>query len=240
MIPLAKLRRDQTGGAISLWVVLMVPVAAFAAVVAMAGPQRMAAESSMEEAAADLATLAVTLRDGRADWVNSQRNQQEGAIEGFLPDCPGIGLPPPSNPAYQKYVDQQKNLQEVCGLLLGDNTGAGIAKGYLRRDLGNLGINTSSWEGFYSDSILKTQACKLSADPNSAETRQAVYVAVAADWEDGGWAAAQTWPDGVRLGDELVARLNQERSSTPNIAPCNPKDFNPPPDSKPPRTVFSD
>ena len=231
-------RRGQQGGAISLWVVLMVPVAAFAAVVAMAGPQRMAAESSMEEAAADLATLAVTLRDGRADSTNSQRNQKEGAIEGFLPDCPQIQIPAtvlPGTPEYTQYQTQQAELQNVCGLLLGDGSGTGEA--YLRRDLGNLGINTSSWEGFYSDSILKTEACKLTTDPNSAETRQAIYVALAADWEDGGWAAAQAWPGGVRFGDELVARLNQEHSDSTTTS-CDPDDFTPPPKSEPPRTAF--
>ena len=72
-------RRDQTGGAISLWVVLMTPVAAFAAVVAMAGPQRLAAESSIDETAGDLAAFSVVLRDGRGEPT--------GELEGFLPDC---------------------------------------------------------------------------------------------------------------------------------------------------------
>ena len=231
-------RRGQQGGAISLWVVLMVPVAAFAAVVAMAGPQRMAAESSMEEAAADLATLAVTLRDGRADVVNIQRNQQEGTIEGFLPDCPEIQIPATviqGTPEYLRYETQQTALQDVCGLLLGDDTGGGEA--YLHRDLGSLGVNTVSWEGFYSDSILKTGPCLLSTAVKSAETRDAVYVALAADWEDGGWAAAQAWPDGVRFGDELVARLNQEHSDSTTTS-CDPDDFTPPPKSEPPRTAF--
>ena len=72
-------RDDQTGGAISLWVVLMTPIAAFAAVVAMAGPQRLAAESSIDETAADLAAFSVALRDGR--------DAKTGELEGFLPDC---------------------------------------------------------------------------------------------------------------------------------------------------------
>ena len=71
--------RDERGGAISLWVLLMVPVSAFAAVVAMAGPQRLAAESSVQEAAEDLAVFAVAWRDGQQNFV--------GPLPAFPPDC---------------------------------------------------------------------------------------------------------------------------------------------------------
>lgn len=234
-------RLDQSGGAISLWVVLMVPVAAFAAVVAMAGPQRMAAESSLEEAADDLATLAVTLRDGR--------NNPAGEIEGFLPDCPAPFL---INPSPEKIKERDQQLA-VCELLLGGDAGSG---GYLHRDLGYLGIDTNSWEGFYSHSLVprsnsplpdehrhygdslddRLDSCFIS---DRLETRNAVYVALAADWENGGWATAQAWPNGVRLGTETVARLNQKRLPwTPER--CESTDLSPPPPSDPPRTVFSD
>lgn len=226
-------RLDQSGGAISLWVVLMAPVAVFAAVVAMAGPQRMAAESSLEEAANDVAVLAVTLRDGRS--------VPAGEIEGFLPDCPALVPGDPNNP---DEVRQSGEMKEVCKLLLGDETGSGGA--YLHRDLGYLGIDTVFWEGFYSDSLDPHNArgpdwphvssCLVSG---GLETRNAVYVALAADWESGGWAAAQSWPDGERLGAEVVARLNQER--LPGTPPdCKPEELSPPPSSDPPRTVFSD
>ena len=72
-------RGDERGGAISLWVVLMVPVSAFAAVVAMAGPQRLAAESSMQDAADDLADFAVAWRDGHSTPT--------GELRAFPPDC---------------------------------------------------------------------------------------------------------------------------------------------------------
>ena len=72
-------RGDERGGAISLWVVLMVPVSAFAAVVAMAGPQRLAAESSMQDAADDLADFAVAWRDGH--------NTPTGELRAFPLDC---------------------------------------------------------------------------------------------------------------------------------------------------------
>lgn len=218
-------RLDQSGGAISLWVVLMVPVAALAAVIAMAGPQRMAAESSLEEAAHDLAAMAVTLRDAT--------NTPEGEIEGgFLPDCAAD----PDNPG----------LQEVCQMLLGDETGGG---GYLHRDLGYLGVDTIFWEGFYSDSLAPHNApsggwpdvssCLVAGASGGLETRNAVYVALAANWESGGWAAAQTWPEGARLGAETVARLNQEKLPW-TMPDCDPAELSPPPSSDPPRTVFSD
>lgn len=238
-------RLDQSGGAISLWVVLMVPVAAFAAVVAMAGPQRMAAESSLQEAAHDLGTMAVVLRDGT--------NVPEGEIEGFLPIC----------------ADDVDNpdLKAVCELLLGDETGGG---GYLHRDLGHLGIDTIFWDGFYSASLVPRDISPTPApgDPNryygdslqsrnvsclvseNLETRNAVYVALAADWESGGWAAAQAWPNGVRLGTEVVARLNQKKlpwtpapgdPPSPGVPrPCDPTKLSPRLVSGHPRTVFSD
>ena len=72
-------RSDERGGAISLWVVLMTPVSAFAAVVAMAGPQRLAAESSMQDAADDLAMFAVAWRDGH--------DMSTGELPAFPPEC---------------------------------------------------------------------------------------------------------------------------------------------------------
>ena len=70
---------DERGGAISLWVVLMVPVSAFAAVVAMAGPQRLAAESTMQDAADDLAMFTVAWREGH--------NTPTGQLRAFPPEC---------------------------------------------------------------------------------------------------------------------------------------------------------
>ena len=72
-------RGDERGGAISLWVVLMVPVSAFAAVVAMAGPQRLAAESTMQDATDDLADFAVAWREGH--------DTPTGQLRAFPPEC---------------------------------------------------------------------------------------------------------------------------------------------------------
>ncbi|MYH44331.1 MAG: hypothetical protein F4017_03235 [Acidimicrobiaceae bacterium] len=62
----------------SLWVVLLCPVSAFAAVVANAVPQRLGAESALQDAADDLAVFAVAWRDGTG---------ADGAFPAFPPDC---------------------------------------------------------------------------------------------------------------------------------------------------------
>ncbi len=71
-------RPDERGGAVSLWVVLMCPLSAFAAVVAIAGPQRLTAESSLQDAADDTAMFAVGWRDG---------TESDRALPIFPPDC---------------------------------------------------------------------------------------------------------------------------------------------------------
>ena len=220
--------RDQSGGAISLWVVLMAPVAAFAAVVAMAGPQRLAAESSMNETTIDLAAFAVALRDGR--------NIPAGKLqEVFLPDCTPLGATPPTGVLQADWDVFRAELEAVCALLLGEAS-SGTNPAYLRRDLGNLGINTSEWEGFYSDSatsVTPGTGCRVSVN---LESRNAVYVALAADWEDAGWAAAQAWPDGVRMGSEAVSRLSRSVSGSA-LPDCQ---LAPPPGAEPARITFSE
>ena len=64
-----------------MWVLLMVPVAALAATMAMAGPQRLAAEASMEDMAQDLAALVVAQR------VAEQH--PKGPLPVFPPTCSG-------------------------------------------------------------------------------------------------------------------------------------------------------
>ena len=39
--------------------------------------------------------------------------------------------------------------------------------------------------------------------------RDAVHVALAADWLYAGWAAAQVWPDGTRMAAESIGRLRR-------------------------------
>lgn len=71
--------RDCAGGAVSLWVVIMVPALALAGVAAIAVPQRMAAEATVADTAEDLATLAVVWREGES--------VERRALDAFPPDC---------------------------------------------------------------------------------------------------------------------------------------------------------
>ncbi|MDE0495833.1 MAG: hypothetical protein OXH86_00630 [Acidimicrobiaceae bacterium] len=73
------MRRDEHGAALTMWVLLMVPVATFAALVAMAGPQRLAARADVADAADDLATLAAGLRHGY--------DSPSGELSAFSMDC---------------------------------------------------------------------------------------------------------------------------------------------------------
>lgn len=71
--------RNQHGGAVSLWVVLMVPVLLALGLAAMAVPQRLAAENTVESTADDLAKMAVIWRDTTGEL--------RGPLDGFPPDC---------------------------------------------------------------------------------------------------------------------------------------------------------
>ena len=223
--------RDECGGAVSLWVVLMAPVSAFAAVVAMAGPQRMAAESSMDEAADDLAQLAVAWRDGH--------HIDDGSLPAFPPECEAstawlaaladldaeyneqdVIVQDPDTPTADRVIAEaardeadddrmterarQNRWTDACAEMFE----------WMVRDLGNLGVDVNSLRGFYSGSLtaafvtpgVTALPCKVS---ERVEVRDAVHVALSADWQDGGWAAAQVWPDGTRLGAESVGRLRR-------------------------------
>ena len=237
-------RADESGGAVSLWVVLMVPVSAFAAVVAMAGPQRLAAESSMDEAADDVAALAVAWRDGH--------RTEDGPVPAFPPSCEaspswletlanldaeyrtqdGIARDPstppadgPSAEAARDQADADRNAERVrqgrwlqaCETLFK----------WIVRDLGNLGVDVNSLRGFYSASLTtadslvtvgeKALPCRISL---RAEVRDAVHVVLAADWVHAGWAAAQVWPDGTRMGAESIGRLRRSVSNSALVELC--------------------
>ncbi|WP_419864207.1 hypothetical protein [Candidatus Poriferisodalis sp.] len=283
------MRRDERGGAVSLWVLLMVPVSAFAAVVAMAGPQRLAAESSVQDAAGDLAALAVAWRDGQGtaggpllaffgdcemltDELRSERNALGDAIRA-LPDeaAPGeeefdrlaggvraalgrLNLAPPAA------LDSQRELAYQFGRLYGAEGHVASWEAACRavtdalvRDLGNLGIDLDSLSGFYSDSLTGSgdwpsqgcfsadgvllaghtarasctaaggewlaRPCRTAAD---VAVRDAVHVALAADWRYAGWAATQVWPDGISMGAEAVGRLAQRVETPPEGSPASP------------------
>ena len=270
-------RSDERGGAISLWVVLMVPVSAFAAVVAMAGPQRLAAESSVQDAADDLADFAVVWRDGHKTPTGelpafppecAARSEQQAAdldalsdsiaalvalaaqdptdsgiatelarLDGLL-DAQhtrfGMQLPlfPATDPSalerrFDELVSRLDEWEGVCDALFEA----------LVRDLGYLGVDMGSLRGFYSDSLTESAmmmgtcfdpahtteaACNgageqwfdgLCRTSEQTVVWDAVHVALAADWQHAGWAAAQVWPDGLPMAAESVGRVSQRDDS---------------------------
>jgi hypothetical protein len=215
---------------VSLWVVLMVPISAFAAVVAMAGPQRLAAESSMREAADDMATMAVAWR--------YTHQQPTGPIPAFPPECDYDGSTQQATLAgYERArtqhiadrdsVDRSANSAEwdrLDSLRQDEDDKIAAFEGKLGewqsacedlfesvvRDLGNLGVDVASLRGFYSDSLeespLSVVPCQIS---QRIDVNDAVHVALVADWDEAGWAAAQVWPDGRRLGGESIGRRSR-------------------------------
>ena len=228
----------------SLWLVLMVPVSAFAAVVAMAGPQRLAAESSMDEAAEDLATLAVAWRDGQ----NADPDRHEGPLHAFPPECSTEDQPthldadveqariakeaadeevaavPFGQQVPQALRDEQSEADALHSELTGRRdelreewqVACVLVFESIWRDLGNLGVDMNSLRGFYSDSLVAVEGdewlpCKIS---ERVVVDGAVHVALAADWQHAGWAAAQVWPDGTRMGAESIGRLRRNVAET--------------------------
>ena len=180
--------RDERGGAVSLWVILMVPVAAFAAVAAMAGPQRLAARAGMQDAADDLATFAVAWRDGT--------NQQSGELPTFPMTCEPGAAPGgagregdlwqelsdaeaerqaatdngegPGQDAYdaaQERVDQAQAALDAYTNVSDPQAWERACKQVtdaLVRDLGRLGVASHSMSGAYSDSLSTTSLNQVS------------------------------------------------------------------------------
>ena len=99
---------------------------------------------------------------------------------------------------------------------------------WIARDLGYLGVDVNSLSGFYSDSYLYTAdsyaytegdgvLCKIS---KRVEVLDSVHVGIVADWVYAGWAAAQVWPDGTRMGAESISRLRRNVSDSIQTETC--------------------
>ena len=193
--------RGESGGAISLWVLLMVPVSGFAAVVAMAGPQRVSAESTMQDAADDLAMLAVAWRDGQG--INPD-DMEAGPLYAFPPECSTDAQPTHYDPRIEFHESEVEKYQaQIDGLPSGDPLIPGlqllldaeqvlldpllISRIALRedwrkacdllfeslfRDLGYLGVDMNSLRGFYSDSL------SMSSQPEKPQCLSSEYILV--------------------------------------------------------------
>lgn len=210
----ARPARDERGAALTLWVLLMTPVAAIAAVIALAGPQRLAARTSMQDAADDLALMTAAWRDGEGEPT--------GALAGFSMEC-----------EFTAADEQQQLTLPVTGELyqeLQRKRACSQLVDAVMRDLGTAGVATHALAGTYSASLKHTDIdaaessdtfTRVGWNPGDAERAHpcalssqvvvydAVHVAIVGDWTDAGWAAAQVWPDGARLGAESIGRLAQ-------------------------------
>ncbi|WP_420446146.1 hypothetical protein [Candidatus Poriferisodalis sp.] len=209
----------------SLWVVLMVPVSAFAALVALAGPQRIAAESTMQEATDDLAEFAAVWRIGN--------DQAGGALPAFPPECArdesqrqvvqdeidrlqGLVENPLTDPNNVPQLEADRDA-EVAKLTNWDARWDDVEAmcdmffESVVRDLGYLGVEVGSVRGFYSDSLLSAE--ELPCRAGSVVVLDAVYVALAADWANAGWASAQVWPGGMRVAAASIGRASRATDS---------------------------
>ncbi|WP_419853877.1 hypothetical protein [Candidatus Poriferisodalis sp.] len=188
---------DETGGAVTLLVMLMVPVCVLAAVVAAAVPRRIAAQASADSAAANLASLA-------AGWRDAQ-GRDHGRIGWFPPDCD----PAPDRAASQAPEALDADLQSACETLARS----------LLADLGARGFDESAIAGFYSSAYTTSTGSTAHSDAHPASLlcraggraviADAAHVALAADWGTRDWATAHVWPDGITIRSEAIGRITR-------------------------------
>ena len=185
-------RLDRTGGAVTLLVMLMVPVCVLAAVAAAAVPRRLAAEAAVDSAADNLATLAVAWRDAQArDHAN---------VGWFFPDC----APAAAHTPHDGFAALGSELAPACEALT-ESLLAGLSA---------RGFDGTTITGFYSSAYT---ARAISDGDHRASlpchrggrtvVADAVHLALAADWATTDWAASQVWPRGLRIAAETVGTI---------------------------------
>lgn len=184
-------RSDETGGAVTLLVMLMVPVCVLAAVTAAAVPRRIAAQTSADSAAANLASLA-------AGWRDAQ-GRDHGSIGWFPPDCG----PAADRAASQAPEALDAELRHAC---------ATLARSLLA-DLGARGFDESAIAGFYSSAYTTHPDPHTISLPCRAGGRaviaDAAHVALAADWGARDWATAHVWPADITIRSEAIGRITR-------------------------------
>ena len=218
-----------------MWVLLMVPVAAFAAVVALAGPRRVAAESSMQEMAEDLAVFAVAARNNGGDsagplpvlppnchtYWDAQVQAQKDKIVSLT-----LRINSEADQARKDKFENQRTavekelarLEAAAGYYEQWGAPCELMAAFIADDLESLGFDADSLRGFYTDALSVQELpegqmalpCKVSP---RVEVSDAVHVALTADWNGAGWAVAQVWPDGRMVGAEAIGRLTRLAAS---------------------------
>ena len=190
-------RGDQRGSGISLWVIVMTPILLFAGVVARAGPQRMAAESTMQDSAEDLAAMAAIRR--HTEGIH------EGPLVAFPFDC--------QSPDAQL----RASCDRMEAMLVQDLADVGIDVASLRGFYSDSLSQARPRDGSASAYL----PCRAGSGAGTDTERLFVdgaHAAVAGDWAYG-WAAAQVWPGGVRVAADSTSYLTGIAQST--AAPCD-------------------
>ncbi|WP_419840934.1 hypothetical protein [Candidatus Poriferisodalis sp.] len=177
-------------------VILMVPVSVFAAVVAMAVPERLSAESALEDAASDLAALAAAWRDAQG--------REYGRLDAYFPACdsadePDVGDSP----------GLAVELERVCRAV----TDAVLS------DLEDHGFDLATMRGYYSAALSTTAAAagELSwpcAAGGGTVIADASHVGFVARWTGRSWAAQQAMPEGAPMGSQAIGRIAYGGGST--------------------------
>ena len=196
-------RQGDAGGAITLFVVLMVPVLLLAAVAASAVPRRLAAESSTREAAQDIADLAYI--------QGASRDPVAGLTFDGTCDASEPGASPREVEARSAMCATMRGLGAV-----GVNVES--VRGYYTNVLHSGVAGRPGGEASTQQAV--AYLCQFDSGSVNAE---AVYVSVVADWSEAGWAASQIWPQGQRIGAEALAIHNPTASELSSGAgSCKP------------------
>lgn len=200
-------RTDETGGAVSLMVMLMVPVCVLAAITAAAVPKRLAAHSAADAAASNLATLAIAWRDAQG--------RDHDAVGWFFDDCAPYG----GAAAEAAPGSTGDDLRHACETLTGS----------LLAGLSVRGFDSDTLTGFYS-SAYTTASPAIDGDVHPASVpchagggtvvADAAYLALAAEWATGDWAAAQVWPGGTTISAEAVGRITRPGVTATAVNEC--------------------
>lgn len=199
-------RRGEAGGAVTLCVVLLVPVSMLAVIAAAAVPQRLAAQTALHDAAYDIAAVASSRGVARDPVAGLTLDPVCGAGQGTLS------------------VPEVETLTAVCAVVRSLGTAGfetetlrGFYTNTLQADVHTPGAATTA----VSDSAVHLwHLCEAGAATVNAEV---VYASVAGDWTQAGWAAAQVWPDGQRLAAEALALRDPAAvSQGPNGGRCEP------------------
>ena len=240
----ASRRSDRRGGAVALMVILLTPMLALAAITAAAVPRRLAAQAAVDDTATQLASMA-------ADWRGAQARPHD-PVDWFFPDCttrrpsshtaseePDAG-PENANGVSKEPDDPQEApdnppstgpdanaepepLREACI----------AATQSLLASLGARGVDADRLAGYYTSAYstiaassanpdhLPSVPCRISAEIVAVD---AVHLGIVADWGTGGWASAQTWPNGITLHSQAAAhRTRPAQASDPHTLPdCVP------------------